>query len=97
MGAGGGAPAGHTAGGAGREAVPGGEWQDAHVAGGPDRGPQLQEHDVVVVVQVCGAALVLRVADVADHVPRLLPGLHAPQGVLAQVNCEPAVEAGRGW
>lgn len=97
LGASGGAPAGHAAAGARGQAVSVGERQDADVAGGLDRRPQLQEHDVVVVVQVRGAALVLRVADVADHVPHLLPGLHAPQGMLAQVNSEPAVDTGRGW
>lgn len=81
--AGGGAPAGHAAAGARGEAVAVEERQGADVAGQLGRGLQLQEHDVVVVVQVGGAPLVLRVGERAGHIPHLLSGLHVPQGVLA--------------
>lgn len=74
-----------------------GEGQGTDVARELDWGLQLQKHDVVVMVQVSGAALVLRVGDRADYLPHLLSGLHMPQGVLAQVNSVPAVGAGRGW
>lgn len=73
-----------------------GERQDTDVARELDRGLQLQKHDVVVMVQVGGADLVLRVGDRADYLPHLLSGLHTPQGMLAQVNSVPSVGAGRG-
>lgn len=96
LGAGGGAPARHPTAGASRETVVVGEGQDTDVVRGLDRGLQLQKHDVMVVVQVGGADLVLRVGDRADYLPHLLSGLHSPQGMLAQVNSVPAVGAGRG-
>lgn len=74
-----------------------GERQDADVAREADRRLQLQQHDVVVVVQVSGAAPVQRVGDGAGDGPHLLSGLCVPQGVLAQGHLVSAVGAATGW
>lgn len=62
-----------------------------------DRGLQLQKHNIVVMVQVSGAALVLRVGNRTDYVPHLLSSLYMPQGMLAQVDSVSTVDAGTGW
>lgn len=74
-----------------------GERQDADVARETDRRLQLQQHDVMVVVQVSGAALVPRVGNGAGDVPHLLASLRVPQGVLAQGDSVSAVGAATGW
>lgn len=69
-----------------------GEREDTDVVRGLDWGLQLQKHDVVVMVQVGGADLVLRVGNRADYLPHLLSSLCAPQGMLAQVNSVPVLQ-----
>lgn len=72
-----------------------GEGQGTDTSRELDWGLQLQKHDVVVMIQVSGAALVQRVGDRAEYIPHLLASLHIPQGVLAQVNSVSTVGAGR--
>ena len=97
LGAGGGAPARHPAAGARGQAVMVGEGQGLDVPGELHRGLQFQKHDVVVMVQVGGAALVPRVGDSSSHLPHLLPSLHTCQDMLAQVHSVPSVGARSRW
>lgn len=97
LGAGGGAPARHPAAGAGGQAVLAGEGQGLDVPGELHGGLQFQKHDVVVMVQVGGTALVLRVGDSSSHLPHLLPSLHMRQDMLAQVHSVPSVSARSRW
>ena len=97
LGAGGGTPARHAAAGAGRQAALPGERQGLDVPGELHGGLQLQKHNVVVMVQVGGAALVPRVGDSSGHLPHLLASLHARQDVLAQVHSVPSAGARSRW
>lgn len=97
LGAGGGTPARHAAAGAGRQAALPGKRQGLDVPGELHGGLQLQKHDVVVMVQVGGAALVPGVGNSSGHLPHLLASLHARQDVLAQVHSVPSAGARSRW